>query len=41
MRCIQLKTNKYMTFSTPIKKEIKEQSEQNKQNKKKKKKNLK
>ena len=36
MRCIQLKTNKYMTFSTPIKKEIKEQSEQHKQNKQKK-----
>ena len=33
MRCIPLKTNKYMTFSIPIKKEIKEQSEQNKQNK--------
>ena len=36
MRCIPLKTNKYMTFSIPIKKEIKEQSEQSKQNKQKK-----
>ena len=36
MRYIPLKTNKYMTFSIPIKKEIKEQSEQSKQNKQKK-----
>ena len=31
MRCIPLNTNKYMSFSMPIKKEIKEQNEQNKQ----------
>ena len=28
MRCIPLNTNKYMSFSIPIKKEIKEQNEQ-------------
>ena len=32
MRCIPLNTNKYMSFSIPIKKKIKEQKEQNKQN---------
>ena len=31
MRCIPLNTNNYMSFSMPIKKEIKEQNEQNKQ----------
>ena len=30
MTCIPLNTNKYMSFSIPIKKEIKEQSEQQK-----------
>ena len=32
MRCIPLNTNKYMSFSIPIKKEIKEQKEQKEQN---------
>ena len=31
MRCIPLNTDNYMSFSMPIKKEIKEQNEQNKQ----------
>ena len=31
MKCIPLNTNKYMFFSIPIKKEVKEQSEQQKQ----------
>ena len=31
MKCIPLNTNKYMSFSIPIKKEVKEQSEQQKQ----------
>ena len=31
MRCIPLNTNKYMSFSIPIKKEVKEQNEQNQQ----------
>ena len=34
MRCIPLNTNKYMSFSVPIKKEIKEQKEEKKQKKK-------
>ena len=33
MRCIPLNTNKYMSFSIPIKKEIKEQKEKKEQNK--------
>ena len=36
MRCIPLNTNKYMSFSIPIKKEIKEINEQNEQSKPKK-----
>ena len=31
MKCIPLNTNKYMSFSIPIKKEVKEQSEQSEQ----------
>ena len=31
MRCIPLNTNKYMSFSIPIKKEVKEQNEQKEQ----------
>ena len=34
MRCIPLDTNKYMSFSIPIKKEIKEQNEQKETKKK-------
>ena len=33
MKCIPLNTNKYMSFSIPIKKEVKEQSEQSEQQK--------
>ena len=33
MRCIPLDTNKYMSFSIPIKKEIKEQKEEKKKRK--------
>ena len=36
MRCMSLNTNKYMSFSIPIKKEIKEINEQNEQSKPKK-----
>ena len=35
MRCMPLNTNKHMSFSIPIKKEIKEQSEQSEQSEKK------